>query len=165
MLIWNLRRRTSLTFVSHDSLSCGWKCVQWISASLCNSPRYCSCRQLSQVGRVFIARRSQILPYRLVSHEIQANLVRLACARLMNTVDTYIRGDTSHCRQYTSVQCKEAPLSLVHQDKRCPHAGKILSLDLAQCRKRGRLNGETSPHYVERICEGDGGDACQRPTY
>lgn len=114
---------------------------------------------------VLIALQRQVLPDKLVRHEVQADLCYLVSKALprraetpFRDISTYVWRNARHRRDNAPIQRLDASLRPVHGAHGLPHAGELGRLG-AELRERRRLDREARAHDVERVREGDGGDA------
>jgi hypothetical protein len=78
--------------------------IQGICACLRDRSRDGTCSKLPDRAGIFIPFWSKILPYKLVSHEIQANLVLpLVKSTMLDPISTDIGSNASHGRNYAPI--------------------------------------------------------------
>lgn len=95
-------------------------------------------------GGVGLAFGSEVLADALVDHEVQAD----------------VRRDARDGGDYAAVEREDAAFGLVHGYHRLPHAGKLFGdVFHTELLKGGGLDGEARADDVERVGDGDGGDA------
>lgn len=74
-------------------------------------------------------------------------------------VEAHVGRDTGHRGHNAPVQRKEAALGPVHIAHSGPHARQLVARALLQTLEARALDRQSRAHNVERVCEGDGGDA------
>lgn len=121
---------------------------QWVCTRLSHGTRDGTRRQLAHRTRVLISIRSQILAHLLVHHEVEA----------------HVRRDTGHRGDNAPVQRHKPTLGLVHVAHGGPHARQLVAAALFEILEAGAVNRQARAHNVERVCEGDGGDAGKATT-